>query len=93
MSQLTFNFPTEDITPESINDDMSCSSHDKTNLQVCSIEEEYVFKFKGKRYECISETRDFDIIQFNTLIEWKDWNTIKNRIVNQLMWGPNIREV
>ena len=85
MSQLTFNFPLEDITPESIKDDMSCSSHD--------IEEEYVFQFKGKRYECISETRDFDILQFNTLIEWKDWNTIKNRIVNQLMWGPNIREV
>ena len=93
MSQLTFNFPRqnnsfvpiEDVTPESINDDMSCSSHD--------IEEEYVFQFKGKRYECISETRDFDILQFNTLIEWKDWNTIKNRIVNQLMWGPNIREV
>ena len=85
MSQLTFNFPTEDITPESIKDDMSCSSHD--------IEEEYVFQFKGKRYECISETRDFDIRQFNILIEWKDYNTIKNRIVNQLMWGPNIREV
>ena len=84
--QLTLNFLTEDITPELISDDkMSCSSHD--------IEEEYVFQFKGKRYECISETRDFDIIQFNTLIEWKDYNTIKNRIVNQLMWGPNIREV
>tara|TARA_B110000027_G_C15915916_1_gene210438 strand:+ start:303 stop:575 length:273 start_codon:yes stop_codon:yes gene_type:complete len=84
--QLTLNFPTEDITPELINDDnMSCSSHD--------IEEEYVFQFKGKRYECISETRDFDIRQFNILIEWKDYNTIKNRIVNQLMWGPNIREV
>jgi hypothetical protein len=84
--QLTLNFPTEDITPELINDDnMSCSSHD--------IEEEYVFQFRGKRYECISETRDFDIMQFNTLIEWKDYNTIKNRIVNQLMWGPNIREV
>ena len=35
---------------------MSCSSHD--------IEEEYVFQYKGIRYECISETRDFDIIQF-----------------------------
>ena len=101
MSQLTFNFPrqnnsfvpTEEIKTI-INDDkniihdvyeMSCSSHD--------IEEEYVFQFRGKRYECISETRDFDIRQFNTLIEWKDWNTIKNRIVNQLKWGPNIREV
>ena len=84
--QLTLNFPTEDITPESIFDEkMSCSSHD--------IEEEYVFQFRGKRYECIGENRDFDIIQFNFAIEDKQWTTIKNRIVNQLMWGPNIREI
>lgn len=62
-----------------------CAGHD--------VEEEFVFKFRGKRYECIGETRKFDIVQFNTLIEWKDWQTISNRIINQLMWGPNIREV
>jgi hypothetical protein len=52
---------------------MSCSSHD--------IEEEYVFQYKGKRYECIGENRDFDIIQFNFAIEDKQWTTIKNRRV------------
>tara|TARA_R110001606_G_scaffold102333_1_gene224601 strand:+ start:98 stop:361 length:264 start_codon:yes stop_codon:yes gene_type:complete len=86
MSQLTFNFPTEDITPESILDEkMSCSSHD--------IEEKYIFQYKGIRYECIGENRDFDIIQFNFAIEDKQWTTIRNRIVNQLKWGPNIRIV
>jgi len=72
---------------------MSCSKHDKTNLQVCSIEEKYVFEFGGKRYECIGENRDFDISQFKFAIQDKQWMTMKNRITNQLMWGPNIREV
>ena len=62
---------------------MSCSKHD--------IEEEFVFEFRGKRYECIGENRDFDIRQFNFAIEEKQWVTIKNRIVNQLKWGHNIR--
>ena len=62
---------------------MSCSKYD--------IEEEFVFEFRGKRYECIGENRDFDIRQFNFAIEDKQWVTIKNRIVNQLKWGPNIR--
>ena len=53
----------------------------------------YQFTFKGKTYECIGENKDFDISQFNILIEWKDWNTIKNRIINQLLWGPNIKEI
>ena len=64
---------------------MSCSKHD--------IEEEYVFQYGGIRYECIGETRDFDIRQFRFAIEDKQWTTIKNRIVNQLKWGPNIRVV
>ena len=64
---------------------MSCSSHD--------IEEEYVFQYKGKRYECIGENREFDIRQFKFAIQDKQWTTVKNRIVNQLMWGPNIRIV
>ena len=73
--------------------EMGCNTHDKTNLQVCSIEEEYVFQYKGKRYECIGENREFDIIQFNFAIQSKQWTTIKNRIVNQLKWGPNVRIV
>ncbi len=53
----------------------------------------YQFTYRGKTYECIGENRDFDIDQFNTLIEWRDWNTIKNRIANQLLWGPNIKQI
>jgi len=64
---------------------MACTRHD--------IEEEYVFQFKGNRYECIGENRDFDIEQFNILIEWKEYTTISNRIINQLKWGPNIRKI
>ena len=64
---------------------MSCSKHD--------IEEKYVSEFGGKRYECIGENRDFDISQFKFAIQDKQWTTMKNRIVNQLKWGPNIREV
>ena len=65
--------------------EMGCNKHD--------IEEEYVFQYKGKRYECIGENREFDIIQFNFAIQSKQWTTIKNRIVNQLKWGPNVRIV
>lgn len=64
---------------------MSCSKHD--------IEEEFIFKFKGKYYECIGEDREFQIKQFRFAIEDKQWTTVKNRITNQLLWGPNIREV
>jgi hypothetical protein len=53
----------------------------------------YQFTYKGKTYECIGENKDFDIEQFNTLIEWEDWITISNRIINQLKWGPNIKEI
>lgn len=72
---------------------MGCNKHDETNLQVCSVEEKYVFEYGGKRYECIGENRDFDIEQFKFAIQDKQWMTIKNRIINQLKWGPNIREV
>jgi len=64
---------------------MSCIKHD--------IEEEFVFQFKGKHYECIGEDREFQIEQFRFAIKDKQWTTIKNRITNQLLWGPNIREV
>jgi len=53
----------------------------------------YKFKFKGKTYECIGEEKEFDIEQFQILIKDKDWITINNRIVNQLKWGPNIKEI
>ncbi len=64
---------------------MACRNHD--------IEEEYVFEFRGKRYECIGENREFDITQFRFAIKDKQWLTVSNRIINQLKWGPNIREI
>lgn len=65
---------------------MSCSKHD--------IEEEFVFQFKGKHYECIGEDRGWQIEQFRFAIEDKQWSTVKNRIINQLKWhGPSLREV
>ena len=64
---------------------MACNKHD--------IVEEYIFEFGGKRYECIGENREFDIRQFKFAIQDKQWTTMKNRIVNQLKWGPNIRIV
>ena len=39
------------------------------------------------------ENREFDIEQFKFAIQDKQWTTMKNRIVNQLKWGPNIRIV
>jgi len=64
---------------------MGCNKHDD--------EEKYVFEYGGKRYECIGENREFDIEQFEFAIQDKQWMTIKNRIINQLKWGPNIRIV
>ena len=46
----------------------------------------YQFKFKNKVYECIGEDKDWQITH-------KQWTTVKNRISNQLMWGPNIKFV
>jgi hypothetical protein len=51
------------------------------------------FQFKGKVYECIGEDRDWQITQFRFAIEDKQWVTLKNRITNQLKWGPNIKEI
>lgn len=48
----------------------------------------YQFKFKGTTYECCGEDKDFQIWNFNFCIKQKDWQTISNRIVNQLMWFP-----
>ena len=53
----------------------------------------YQFKFKNKVYECIGEDKDFQIMQFRFAIEDKQWTTVKNRINNQVMWGPNIKFV
>jgi hypothetical protein len=53
----------------------------------------YQFRFKGKVYECIGEDKDWQIEQFRFAIKDKQWVTLKNRITNQLLWGPNIKEI
>ena len=53
----------------------------------------YQFRFKNKVYECIGEDREFQITQFRFAIKDKQWITVKNRIINQLKWGPNIKEI
>jgi hypothetical protein len=45
--------------------------------------ESYQFKYKAKTYECVGEDRDFQIEQFNFLLESRDYTTLKNRIINQ----------
>jgi hypothetical protein len=54
---------------------------------------EYQFRFKNKVYECIGENKEFDIEQFRFAIKDKQWLTVSNRIINQLKWGPNIKEI
>ena len=51
----------------------------------------YQFIFEGKTYECIGEDKNWQIKQFRFAIEDRQWTTIKNRIINQLKWGPNIK--
>lgn len=47
---------------------------------------EYQFTFKGVTYECIGDDKDKQIRNFNHLIETRDWETMKNRIKNQMEW-------
>ena len=53
----------------------------------------YQFMFRGKIYECIGDNRDFQIDQFNFAIESKQWSVVEDRVNNQLMWGPLLKEV
>ena len=55
---------------------------------------EYQFKFKNKVYECIGEDREWQIEQFRFAIKDRQWVTVKNRIINQLIChGPSLREI
>ena len=55
--------------------------------------DKHSFKFKNKIYEltdmweetCLNDSKDFQMDQFNYLLEIKDYETIKNRINNQIM--------
>lgn len=51
------------------------------------------FRFRNKVYECIGEDKDWQIKQFRFAIEDKQWVTVKNRIINQTLWGPRLKEI
>lgn len=51
------------------------------------------FKFRGIIYECIGDDMDFQILQFNHIINTSDWTTMENRIINQLLFGPRIKKI
>ena len=53
----------------------------------------YQFKFRNKVYECIGEDKDWQIEQFRFAIKDKQWVTVKNRITNQILWGPRLKEI
>lgn len=57
--------------------------------------DKHSFKFKNKIYEltdkweetCINDSKDFQMEQFNYLLQIKDYTTMENRINNQIMLG------
>jgi len=55
---------------------------------------DYQFTYRGKTYECVGEDKDFQIKQFRFAIKDKQWQTVKNRITNQLKWhGPGLIQI
>jgi len=56
---------------------------------------EVSFKFKGRLYAltdkweetCLNDSKEFQLEQFNYLIETKDYTTLENRIINQEKFG------
>lgn len=57
--------------------------------------DKHSFRFKNKIYKltdmweetCINDSKDFQMEQFEYLLEIKDFATMKNRVNNQLMLG------
>lgn len=57
--------------------------------------EKHCFKFKNIIYQltdkweetCLNDSKDFQIKQFNYLVEVRDFVTMENRINNQLLLG------
>jgi hypothetical protein len=56
---------------------------------------DFTFKFKGKTYQltdkweetCVNDSKAFQMLQFNHLLKVKDYETMKNRVNNQIMLG------
>ena len=57
--------------------------------------DKYSFKFKNKVYQltdlweetCLNDSKDFQMEQFNYLLEISEYTTLENRISNQIMLG------
>lgn len=57
--------------------------------------DKYSFKFKNKVYQltdlweetCLNDSKDFQMEQFNYLLEISEYTTLENRINNQVMLG------
>lgn len=57
--------------------------------------DKYSFKFKNKVYQltdlweetCLNDSKDFQMKQFNYLLEISEYTTLENRINNQVMLG------
>lgn len=53
------------------------------------------FRFKNTIYEltdmweetCLNDSKDFQMVQFNYLLEVKDFITMENRVNNQILLG------
>lgn len=51
---------------------------------------EFTFKFNGKEYILTGEGASFQYSQFLYLLEQKDYNTVQNRIQNQLFHNTSL---
>lgn len=51
---------------------------------------EFTFKFNGKEYVLTGEEASFQYSQFLYLLEQKDYNTVQNRIQNQLLHNVSL---
>lgn len=57
--------------------------------------DKHSFIFKNKLYQltdkweeiCLNDSKDFQMDQFNYLLEIKEYNTMENRVNNQIMLG------
>lgn len=56
---------------------------------------DHMFKFRGKTYQLtdkweetlLNDSKDFQLFQFKSAIKAHDYETVKNRIINQLKFG------
>ena len=57
--------------------------------------DKHCFKFKNKIYQltdkweetCLNDSKDFQMEQFEFMLQTRDYLTLKNRIINQLRFG------